>query len=124
MTAMRDSIWWSGLVFAGMASSSAWADPAHEPISPIIAADYQLPSPQALTLSPSTTALVPEYGALAELKTTAAQTMAAAGRTAVIPGPDLSYRAGERGPLVEIGALGGGMDKAPGLAHVGVDWIF
>ncbi len=121
---VRDSIWWSGLVLAATVSAPAWADPAPGPAIPISAADYQLPNPQAQALSPATTGVTPEYGALAELKTTAAVAMAEANRKTVIPGPDLSYRAGQRGPLMEIAALGGGMDSAPGLAHVGVDWIF
>ncbi len=121
---MRDSMLWSGLVLTLATGAPARADPAPAPAIPVAAASYQLPSQQAQALSPATTATVPEYGALAERKTTAALTMAAANRTTVIPGPDLSYRAGQRGPLVEIGALGGGMDSAPGLAHVGVDWIF
>jgi hypothetical protein len=121
---MRDSMLWTALVFALAASAPALADPAREATLPIAAASYQLPSQPATALSPSTTAQLPEYGALAELKTTAAVAMAAANRKTNIPGPDLSYRAGQRGPLMEIAALGGGMDSAPGLAHVGVDWIF
>ncbi len=121
---MRDSMWLSGLILAGAVSAPARADPATEPAIPLAAVSYQLPSQAAQALSPSASGLAPEYGALAELKTTAAMAMAKANRAVVIPGPDLSYRAGQRGPLVEIGALGGGMDSAPGLAHVGVDWIF
>ncbi len=121
---MRESMLWSPLVLALAIGAPARADPAPALTIPIAAASYQLPSPQAQALSPSTTALLPEYGALAELKTTAAVAMAEANRKTNIPGPDLSYRAGQRGPLMEIAALGGGMDSAPGLAHVGVDWIF
>ena len=41
-----------------------------------------------------------------------------------IPGPSLSIHAPRGGPMMEVGALGGGMENTPFLAHVSVDWIF
>ncbi len=42
-----------------------------------------------------------------------------------IEGPAFSYRPTRRGPVVELGALGGGsMENTPFLAHLGVDWQF
>ena len=41
-----------------------------------------------------------------------------------IPCPALAYHAPHGGPMVEIGALGGGMEAAPFLAHVAMDWVF
>lgn len=39
-------------------------------------------------------------------------------------GPSWSYRPIEKGPQVEIGALGAGEIDAPGLMHVGMNWHF
>ena len=39
-------------------------------------------------------------------------------------GPVLSAQRGARGAQFELGALGGGHDWAPSLAHVAVDWQF
>ena len=42
-----------------------------------------------------------------------------------IEGPSWSYQTSRRGPVLEMGALGGGaMEDAPFLAHVAVDWRF
>ncbi len=49
----------------------------------------------------------------------------AAAPAAAIEGPSLNYRPARRGPVLELGALGGGgMADAPFLAHLGVDWRF
>jgi hypothetical protein len=46
------------------------------------------------------------------------------GQMTYIEGPSLSYRTARRGPVLELGALGGGMESAPFLAHLGMDWRF
>ena len=48
----------------------------------------------------------------------------AAGQAATISGPALTYQTSRRGPVLEIAALGAGMDKAPFLAHLGLGWKF
>lgn len=125
MVMQRKSIWWNAAFLSAILNCPAWAGSAHShpAIVWLSATNYQLPDQTPIVVAPSSSP-APEYGALAELQTTAAMAIAVANRTTVIPGPDLSYRAGARGPLVEIAALGGGMDSAPALAHVGLDWIF
>lgn len=39
-------------------------------------------------------------------------------------GPSWSYSPIDKGPQVEIGALGAGEIDAPGLMHVGMNWHF
>ena len=39
-------------------------------------------------------------------------------------GPAWDYRTSRRGPLFEVAALGGGMENAPYLAHVAMNWRF
>ncbi len=46
------------------------------------------------------------------------------GEIEYIEGPSVSYQRSRRGPVFEAGALGGGMESAPFLAHVGVNWQF
>ena len=47
------------------------------------------------------------------------------GDTAAIEGPSWSYQTSRRGPVFEMGALGGGaMQDAPFLAHVALAWQF
>ena len=41
-----------------------------------------------------------------------------------IEGPAWDYRMSRHGPLFEVGALGGGMENAPYLAHVAMNWRF
>ncbi len=48
----------------------------------------------------------------------------AAGQAATFSGPALTYQTSRRGPVLEIAALGAGMDKAPFLAHLGLGWKF
>jgi hypothetical protein len=46
------------------------------------------------------------------------------GEIQYIGGPVWDYRTSRRGPLIEVAALGGGMESAPYLAHVAVNWQF
>jgi hypothetical protein len=46
------------------------------------------------------------------------------GEVQYIEGPSWDYRTSRRGPMFEVGALGGGMENAPYLAHVAMDWRF
>jgi len=46
------------------------------------------------------------------------------GEVQYIEGPSWDYRMSRRGPMFEVGALGGGMESAPYLAHVAMDWRF
>jgi len=46
------------------------------------------------------------------------------GAVQYIEGPSWDYRTSRRGPMFEVGALGGGMESAPYLAHVAMDWRF
>jgi hypothetical protein len=46
------------------------------------------------------------------------------GEMEYIEGPSVSYQRSRKGPVFEAGALGGGMESAPFLAHVGVNWQF
>ena len=46
------------------------------------------------------------------------------GEVQYIEGPAWDYRTSRRGPLFELGALGGGMENAPYLAHVAMNWRF
>jgi hypothetical protein len=41
-----------------------------------------------------------------------------------IEGPVVQVKTGQRGPMFEMGALGGGDARAPFLAHVGMGWVF
>ncbi|MEO6717141.1 MAG: hypothetical protein ABIM50_07820 [Novosphingobium sp.] len=41
-----------------------------------------------------------------------------------IEGPSWDYQLSRHGPMFEVGALGGGMENAPYLAHVAMDWRF
>ncbi len=47
------------------------------------------------------------------------------GEIVYIEGPSWSYRTSRRGPVIEMGALGGGaMEDSPFLAHVALAWKF
>ena len=46
------------------------------------------------------------------------------GMVQYIEGPSWDYRTSRRGPMFEFGALGGGMENAPYLAHVAMNWRF
>ncbi len=46
------------------------------------------------------------------------------GMVQYIEGPSWDYRTSRRGPMFEVGALGGGMENAPYLAHVAMNWHF
>jgi len=46
------------------------------------------------------------------------------GEVQYIEGPSWDYHTSRRGPMFEVGALGGGMENAPYLAHVAMDWRF
>ncbi len=48
----------------------------------------------------------------------------ATGQATTFSGPALTYQTSRRGPVLEIAALGAGMDKAPFLAHLGLGWKF
>ena len=39
-------------------------------------------------------------------------------------GPSWDYRTSRRGPMFEVAALGGGIEDAPYLAHVAMNWRF
>ena len=41
-----------------------------------------------------------------------------------VEGPSWDYRTSLRGPMFEVAALGGGMENAPYLAHVAMNWRF
>ena len=41
-----------------------------------------------------------------------------------IEGPSWDYHTSRRGPMFEVAALGGGMENAPYLAHVAMNWRF
>lgn len=41
-----------------------------------------------------------------------------------IEGPSWDYRTSRRGPMFEVAALGGGLEDAPYLAHVAMNWRF
>jgi hypothetical protein len=46
------------------------------------------------------------------------------GQIGNIEGPSVSYQRSSRSPVFEAGALGGGMESAPFLAHVAMNWQF
>lgn len=46
------------------------------------------------------------------------------GEVQYFEGPSWDYRTSRRGPMFEVGALGGGMENAPYLAHVAMNWRF
>jgi hypothetical protein len=46
------------------------------------------------------------------------------GEIEYIEGPSVSYQRSSNGPVFEAGALGGGMESAPFLAHVAMNWQF
>lgn len=41
-----------------------------------------------------------------------------------LTGPTLSYHAGKRGPVIELGVLGGTVKPRQRLAHLALDWNF
>ena len=41
-----------------------------------------------------------------------------------VEGPSWDYHVSRRGPMFEVAALGGGMENAPYLAHVAMNWRF
>ena len=43
---------------------------------------------------------------------------------AALVDPVIFFQPGRHGPVLELGALGGGNPRAGGLAHVGMDWRF
>lgn len=46
------------------------------------------------------------------------------GEMQYIEGPSWAYRTSKRGPMVEFATLGGGVENAPYLAHLGMYWHF
>ena len=46
------------------------------------------------------------------------------GEMQYIEGPAWEYHTSRRGPMFEVAALGGGMESAPYLAHVAMNWRF
>ena len=46
------------------------------------------------------------------------------GEIQYVEGPAWNYRTSWRGPLFEVAALGGGIETAPYLAHVAMNWQF
>ena len=46
------------------------------------------------------------------------------GEIQYIEGPAWDYQTSRRGPKFEVAALGGGMENAPYLAHVAMNWRF
>ena len=118
-----------GVVF--LLAMPAWAEPrpaANPPVSAnaigSLPPTYTLPSPPTGSQLQAETLLANhEVHAQAPGNTAFGSTPPQVGPT-YITGPVASYHAARGGPVFEVGALGGGMDSAPFLAHIALDWIF
>ena len=101
----------------GMAGSFSLIDSGHS--------TFDLPAlPLSFALLPRTSPAIVNAPA-SDRKAALFRSFAAQQDTpAYIAGPVLSYHAARGGPVLEMGALGGGMENTPFLAHVAVDWVF
>ncbi len=90
----------------------------------VAAHDYALSAPKPAALQTGLVSRQPLTAAMPRRAAPKGMQGNLTGEVQYIEGPAWSVQPVCRGPKLEVGALGGGMESAPYLAHVGVDWHF